>query len=212
MVYHLFAHAAVYGDVFAVDEAGFFGYMAYDSIIAPGLRASRGVSSEGTSERASGELAAPAVTTSSAHTITANKSHQMTAAEYLEQHQPRVPALPYSAPIFDDRHARTNPQILCMSTGTRLDDDGVHLDGTCTCLTEQGTRYALELQQCRHIARFGPPYNPYRQSYEEKTSNVKLRDSDGGQSFASTAQPMPAASHGAVVGYSGDLPGGNPNL
>ncbi|MDO4709935.1 MAG: zonular occludens toxin domain-containing protein [Pseudomonadota bacterium] len=88
-------------------------------------------------------------------------------ADYLKQHAPRIRALPYSAPVFDDRQAESDPQIICMSSSAGIRGDGQYHPASCTCLTEQGTRYDLEEQQCRHIARYGPPYNPYKRDKSE---------------------------------------------
>ena len=33
---------------------------------------------------------------------------------------------------------------------------------SCTCITEQGTRFKMGLGQCMDIARHGPAYNPFK--------------------------------------------------
>lgn len=35
-------------------------------------------------------------------------------------------------------------------------------EASCTCMTEQGTRYDLPQPMCRTLARNGAPYNPYK--------------------------------------------------
>jgi len=35
-------------------------------------------------------------------------------------------------------------------------------EASCTCLTEQGTKYDVSQPECRTLARFGPVYNPYK--------------------------------------------------
>ncbi|WP_250450422.1 zonular occludens toxin domain-containing protein [Lysobacter enzymogenes] len=86
-----------------------------------------------------------------------------TAYEYAEAHLPRFPTMPWTAPVFDERKPLSDPQLLCMSSEAGLDVDGQRRDASCTCLTEQGTRYQINDGECRRIARDGPVYNPYRQ-------------------------------------------------
>lgn len=80
----------------------------------------------------------------------AGRRRPATVEEYAAELAPRIPEMPYSAPIFDDRKAKADPRLFCMSTRD-----------TCTCMTEQGTRYQLENQRCRYLARWGAPYNPF---------------------------------------------------
>lgn len=86
-----------------------------------------------------------------------------TAADYLLHQTPRVPALLYSAPIFDGRKAVSDPTLYCMASGAGEDAQGDWRPAGCTCKTEQGTRVELEPVQCRHIAQNGAPYNPFKQ-------------------------------------------------
>lgn len=74
-----------------------------------------------------------------------------TPAEYVERFTPRVPLLPYSAPAYDARPVVAEPQLACMSSAS-----------SCSCVTEQGTRYVIPEAQCRALARWGPPYNPFK--------------------------------------------------
>lgn len=75
-----------------------------------------------------------------------------TAEELARWLRPRVAALPWSAPAYDERDVVAQPEIYCMSS-----------ESSCTCLTEQGTRYDIERMACLDMARHGPAYNPYRQ-------------------------------------------------
>lgn len=81
----------------------------------------------------------------------------LTTEEYLERMVPRMAEAPYSAPIFDDREAVSLPDLFCMSSQSRGG-----LESSCTCLTEQGTRYEVEPLTCVSIARHGGPYNPFK--------------------------------------------------
>lgn len=94
-----------------------------------------------------------------------------TAAAYAKDHLPRISTMPWTAPVFDDRQARSDPQLVCMSSLEGLDAQGVRQEASCRCLTEQGTAYELSQPECRTLARNGPVYNPYRERSEERRSD-----------------------------------------
>ena len=75
-----------------------------------------------------------------------------TPAEYVERFVPRLSGMPWSAPAFDDRAPRSNPEIYCVSMDT----------GRCICHSEQGTRIRVEALVCAEIAVYGI-YNPFRE-------------------------------------------------
>lgn len=79
------------------------------------------------------------------------------AQEYLEAHTPRLAQMPWSMPALDGREAKAEPRLYCMSSG-----EGI--DRTCTCLTEQGTKWQIRIDQCVQMARWGPAYNPYKEA------------------------------------------------
>lgn len=83
-------------------------------------------------------------------------------AEYAKAHLPRIGTMPWTAPIYDQRAITTDPQLICMSSMEGLDGHGKRAEASCTCLTEQGTRYELSQPECRTLARNGPVYNPYK--------------------------------------------------
>ena len=85
--------------------------------------------------------------------------------EYEEQFVPRVASQPWSAPAFDDRKPVSKPDLYCMSRE----------DGPCSCITEQGTHYAVKQRECRIIARYGV-YNPFRDPPEERSQRSRDRD------------------------------------
>lgn len=85
-----------------------------------------------------------------------------TTAQYATAHNPRIGTMPWTAPIYDQRAVTADPQLYCIASGEGLDGNGQHTEATCTCLTEQGTRYELSQPECRTLARNGPAYNPYR--------------------------------------------------
>lgn len=83
--------------------------------------------------------------------------------EYISRQKPRVVGAPWSAPIFDERAVAADPQLFCMLAQPGHDADGTYRENSsCTCITEQGTRYRMELQACAQHARLGGVYNPYR--------------------------------------------------
>jgi len=103
-------------------------------------------------------------------------------AEYAKAHLPRIGTMPWTAPIYDQRAITTDPQLICMSSMEGLDGNGKRSEASCTCLTEQGTRYELSQPECRTLARHGPVYNPYKQQ----------RDMQTGTGLPASAQAQPA--------------------
>lgn len=77
------------------------------------------------------------------------------AVEYLSEHSPRVATMLWSMPALDERGVQADPQLYCMSSR----DGNMR---SCTCLTEQGTRWDIPVHDCEQIARFGPAYNPFK--------------------------------------------------
>lgn len=114
------------------------------------------------------------------------------AADYAQQHLPRIGMMPWTAPVFDDRGITADPQLICMSSPGGPDAQGEYKEASCTCLTEQGTAYDLSQPECRTIARRGPVYNPYK----ERSREAQQQPLHAQQQRATAAQP-PAA----VVGY-----------
>ncbi|MGE8288531.1 MAG: zonular occludens toxin domain-containing protein [Stenotrophomonas sp.] len=105
------------------------------------------------------------------------------AQEYVQAHMPRVAELPWSMPAMDERGVQAQPEVYCMSSGEGR-------GRSCTCLTEQGTRYRLDLARCERIARYGPAYNPYKaprtqvaQAVTQPADKGHDRLSDGGGEF-----------------------------
>jgi len=84
-----------------------------------------------------------------------------TATDYARLHRPRFGTMPWTAPAYDDRSITADPELYCMSSLEGRDAFGVHQQASCTCFTEQGTRYELGQPECRTVARNGAPYNPY---------------------------------------------------
>ncbi|HLV29176.1 MAG TPA: zonular occludens toxin domain-containing protein [Burkholderiaceae bacterium] len=88
--------------------------------------------------------------------------------EYVARQAPRVVGAPWSAPLFDERAAASDPQLFCMLSQPGHDADGSYRENSsCTCITEQGTRYRMELQACAQHARSGGVYNPFRMPQQQ---------------------------------------------
>ncbi|WP_312368747.1 zonular occludens toxin domain-containing protein [Stenotrophomonas sp.] len=75
-----------------------------------------------------------------------------TGEHYIANFQPLVQDVPWSAPAYLSRPVVSDPHVYCMST-----------ENSCRCVTEQSTRVVLRDDVCRDIARWGEPYNPYKQ-------------------------------------------------
>lgn len=108
--------------------------------------------------------------------------------DYARDHLPRFATMPWTAPIYDQRQPLSDPQLVCMSAQAGMDSTGHHRDASCTCLSEQGTRYDISEPECRHIARQGPVYNPYRQPQAPAMATA-----------ASAPPQPPVVDHGAIV-------------
>lgn len=107
-------------------------------------------------------------------------------AEYSRQFLPRVPSQPWSAPVYDDKLTlpMQPPRLFCMAALDGPDVNGVDLPPSCTCLTEQGTRWEMEQSICFFIARRGQ-YEPY---LDEAASGVSGAQDLGDRARAEMAQ------------------------
>ncbi|WP_422506151.1 zonular occludens toxin domain-containing protein [Stenotrophomonas sp. GZD-301] len=117
-----------------------------------------------------------------------------TPIDYARAHLPRFGTMPWTAPIYDQRTTTTDPQLYCISSTEGQDGLGNRAEGSCTCLTEQGTRYDLSQPECRTIARYGPIYNPYKQKSD-------LQRGPASQQLAPVqpSQIPPASPSGAII-------------
>ncbi|WP_099527546.1 zonular occludens toxin domain-containing protein [Stenotrophomonas maltophilia] len=155
-----------------------FAYLAYRSLTSSGLTGGEG--KEGTQSASADAAPSPFRPTGAKE----GAPRWPSAAAYAKDHLPRISTMPWTAPVFDDRQARSDPQLVCMSSMEGLDAQGVRQEASCRCLTEQGTAYDLSQPECRTLARNGPAYNPYRERSEDR------RD----QRFDAASQPRPAES------------------
>lgn len=93
-----------------------------------------------------------------------------TIREYVDQFMPRIPSEPWSAPAYDSAINLPSeaPRLFCMSSLGGPNAQGDIDDPSCTCVTEQGTRYQLaDEPTCRLIARHGQ-YEPFRDERNDR--------------------------------------------
>lgn len=125
------------------------------------------------------------------------------AADYAKRHLPRFPTMPHTAPIYDDRTVTADPVIYCMASASGRDAQGVHHGSSVSCLTEQGTRYDLPEEQALYVARWGQPYNAYRQNNRGYREAGEYANPHGSQQPA--GQPTIAALSAPQQSTYGDL-------
>lgn len=136
---------------------------------------------DGRAAVAGGEPASAAITATpgrEAHTPQA-------VAEFVMRHQPRLPSLPWSAPIYDGRAVVSQPRVFCMDAGAGQTASGHQVGEGVTCVTEQGSRHVMPDWQAKLLAREGEPYNPYKAPREEH------------QAFGYEREQQPATGAGA---------------
>ena len=76
----------------------------------------------------------------------ATRPVKRTTAEYIQEQQPRIPGLAYSAPIYDEV---TKPVHAPYPAAC------VVLRGECRCYSQQGTRLPMDKPMCENIVREG---------------------------------------------------------
>ena len=114
-----------------------------------------------------------------------SESDELRSKDYVKWATPRVAAIPWSAPAFDNLQVAAHPQVYCISIE----------HGGCTCLTEQGTHYALPVETCRRVAWEGV-YDPFKDP--QVSGADKSGESDARRGAASPPAERPIPSAGAV--------------
>lgn len=73
-------------------------------------------------------------------------SRQLTAAEYFQQHRPRILGLPHTAPVYDEltRPVHVPYPAACIASSSR-----------CQCYTQQATKLDVPSEICESIAKGG---------------------------------------------------------
>lgn len=152
-----------------------------------------------------GEQAALAAADLSVRPVLSDADKEAALLAYYEERKPRIAALPGSAPLFDGRSVVSEPGLYCIAGGSGADGNGEQRAAGCTCLTEQGTPYALPRNECEMLARQGGAYDPYKEPRRERGMGER-RDRGAGVSPAVT--PSSSASgviEGEQVSGYGDL-------
>lgn len=104
------------------------------------------------------------------------ESPVITGIEFLERFTPRVATQPWSAPAYDDLSVPAKaPRVFCMSSGPSEEDQVSFEGNTCSCLTEQGTRYKMPADKCFAIARAGQ-YEPFYNEPDQVTDAQSWHD------------------------------------
>lgn len=118
-----------------------------------------------------------------------------TPGEYVASLLPRVSGQPWSAPIYDSLSVPGDPpRLFCMASGEGTNAQGEHQFSSCSCVTEQGTRYVMGLAECNHIARNGQ-YEPFRKQVGGDAPTSTQASQPSAERLASNPQPL----SGAVV-------------
>ena len=87
--------------------------------------------------------------------------------DYAKWQRPRVAGIPWTAPMFDNLAVTAQPRLACMALE----------DGTCKCVTEQGTDFDVPVAMCRQIALHGL-YNPFAAPANRDDENRQASRSD----------------------------------
>lgn len=96
-----------------------------------------------------------------------------TPEQYAIRFMPRIPSQPWSAPAYDGKLnvSAEPPRVFCMHSEPGIRADGSYRDSlSCTCLTEQGTRYHLDYAACAVVAKDGQ-YEPF---YDERSDQRRV--------------------------------------
>ena len=109
-------------------------------------------------------------------------------SDYSKWQTPRVAGIPWTAPMFDNLTVQAQPRLYCIAVD----------DGRCSCQTEQGTKFEVEIKVCRQVAS-GGLYNPFQPPEKDSSRNARKDDPqvdarrrvgdemasvDGGKSYA----------------------------
>lgn len=140
----------------------------------------------------------------------AASSEPLSRDDYIKRQIPRVADQPWSSELYDNRPVVSDPSVFCMSSSRGLDGQGSRVADSCTCLTEQGTRYGVKASVCREIARHGPSYNPFRDAKAQE--QLASRGTAEGRTTAASdhsSRYQGAPVSGSISGVMGSV-GGSP--
>lgn len=120
----------------------------------------------------------------------AHGKRPLTGEEFARLYVPRIPSQPWSAPAFQSLQPGLPPRVFCISS-----------PDSCTCLTDQGSRYTMPMADCRLLARHGQwdPFEERRQQAQE-ANNAKEADLHLAPEGAETASPLGIRTEPSSVG------------
>ena len=115
-----------------------------------------------------------------ARSADSDRHHWDTPAQYVKDFLPRIANAPWSAPVYDGRAIKAEPDLMCIEYDRVIEGSTQHL---CSCFTEQVTPYRIgNVEECRRYARDGL-YNPYRQPIDAGDANRRAGGRDTDSSF-----------------------------
>lgn len=120
--------------------------------------------------------------------------------DYAAWLRPRVASQPWTAPAYDQLSVPSEPpRVFCMSSG--FERAGRYIVDSCSCLTDQGTRYVLDLMTCARIAQDGQ-FEPFRVRIDNQMHN-----NTGQQQFKELTETRATKTkqpYGSVAEYGND--------
>lgn len=153
----------------------------------------------------SAKLAGAQANGASATVAEAARDVPLSPVEYAARFTARVPSQPWSAPAYDNLPIPTDPpRVFCMSSKSSAED--VDAYDSCTCLTEQGTRYELEYETCVQVARQGQ----YEPLFDERSQ--RALDAREQMDEALNVLEKQAELRGSVVAGSASVAGNEANI
>ena len=126
-------------------------------------------------------------------------------AEYRKRFEPLVASAPWSAPAYQGRPVEARPELYCAVFGAGQTATGEWRDERCSCLTEQGTRYALAKDVCMQVVADGGTYNPHRR--DEPRSGPRAGGEPGEPRVGASGVRQPPTSYAAPVASAGGAAG-----
>ncbi|MEQ1511612.1 MAG: zonular occludens toxin domain-containing protein [Lysobacteraceae bacterium] len=121
--------------------------------------------------------------------------------DYAREMSPRIEGQPWTAPAYDSTaFAPHPPRLFCASSGWDGSD-------SCSCITDQGTVYFVQLDKCRIIARNGQ-LDPFYDARDQEANRLdavdqknRLRASleEGGSLRGAVEVPSASPVRGAAV-------------
>lgn len=153
----------------------------------------------------SAKLAGAQANGASATVAEAARDVPLSPVDYAARFIARVPSQPWSAPAYDNLPIPTDPpRVFCMSSKSSAEEADAY--DSCTCLTEQGTRYELEYETCVQVARQGQ----YEPLFDERSQ--RALDAREQMDEALNVLQKQAELRGSVVAGSASAAGNEANI